>query len=93
MECINGNAECGCLRGSVGMLDTGIKGAVGLASKQICGSVGMLDTGIKGKVGIICTPNTELYLRVEPKILWFFKKNETQVVNVESNTKWNVNIK
>lgn len=87
MNCINGNTECGCLRGTVGMLDTGIKGAVGLAGKQMRGSVGMLDTGIKGKVGIICTPNTEIYLRVTPEVLWLAPDTDEQF-NIESNTSW-----
>ena len=69
--------NCGCLNGSVGIADT-----------RICGKVGHLDTSIKGSVGIICTINTDVYLRVTPQTLWFFKENEILDVDVISNIKW-----
>ena len=90
MNCINGNTECGCLRGTVGMLDTGIKGSVGLVGKPICGTVGMLDTGIKGSVGFICTPNTDVYLFVEPEVIWLSPETLSADFAVRSNTNWRI---
>lgn len=110
MGCIGGNTECGCLNGIVGVLDTSIKGGVGLigkpicgsvdildtaikgeiglAGKPMCGSVGMLDTSIKGRVGIICTPNTDVYLFVEPEVIWLTSDTMSADFVVRSNTKW-----
>lgn len=85
MGCIGGNTECGCLNGIVGMLDTAIKGEIGLVSKPMCGSIGMLDTSIKGRVGIICTPNTGIYIRFDKSLLsWLGADNK------EGVTKYNV---
>ena len=109
MGCIGGNTECECLNGIVGVLDTSIKGGVGLVgkpmfgsvdildtaikgeiglvNKPMCGSIGMLDTSIKGRVGIICTLNTEIYLRVMPEVLWLAPDTDEQC-DIESNTSW-----
>lgn len=110
MDCINGNTDCGCLNGSVGILNTDIKGTVGLSAKPIngsvgvlnisfkgitgfsgkpiCGSIGALDTSINGKVGIICTPNTDAYLFVEPEVIWLTPDIMSADFVVKSNTKW-----
>lgn len=86
------NTGYGCLRGAVGMIDTQIRGVVGIVDIRMKGAVGILDTSIKGKVGIICTPNTEVYLRIDPKVLWFFSEGETHSVDVVSNTRWTVKL-
>jgi len=91
--------DCGCINGSVGLVTermlgmvgamSDFSGYVGAATGQIQGTVGTL-SDFTGSVGIICTPNTEVYLRIDPKVLWFFGAGETQSIDVESNTRWNV---
>jgi hypothetical protein len=54
----------------------------------IDGSVGLISTQIRGSVGIICTPNTEVYLFVEPEVIWLTPDTMSADFMVRSNTKW-----
>ena len=72
------NIECGCIDGSVGIINT-----------RIVGSIELINTFITGSVGIICTPNTEVYLRVDPKIVWMSPEDYAEF-NIYSNTRWEI---
>jgi len=84
--------DCGCIRGAVGFGSSGIQGSANLLATDIKGVAGMGTYGIRGSVGIICTPNTGVYLRIDPKVLWFFSEGETHSVDVVSNTRWIVKL-
>lgn len=72
--------DCGCIRGTVGFGNSYLKG-----------SVNLLATDIKGEVGIICTPNTDVYLRVSPEVIWLtpdmFSSGEFAV---KANVHWEI---
>lgn len=76
------------MQGVVGLDNFGIQGSVNLLATGIKGVVEMGTVAMQGSVGIICTPNTDVYLRVTPQTLWFFKENEILDVDVISNIKW-----
>lgn len=56
----------------------------------INGSVGLIPTQIRGSVGIICTPNTEVYLFVEPEVIWLTPDTMSADFVVRSNTRWRI---
>jgi hypothetical protein len=75
--------------GSVGIVPQVVNGVVGLLSDTINGSVGVLSQGFGGSVGIFCTPETNVYLRVTPQVLWLAPDTDEQF-DIESNTSWNI---
>lgn len=86
---VNTYIECGCINGSVGVVPTQMVGTIGLADTKIVGLVDVVDTQILGSVGIICTPNTGVYLRVTPDVVWFTSDNYAEF-DILSNTRWEI---
>lgn len=82
---MNTHAQCGCLKGSVGLVDTQIRGAAGIVTPLMKGHAGLVDTQIRGSVGIICRISNDQILRFnQDKLLW------TENENIVGNTKYNL---
>ena len=73
--------------GLVGVLSQPFNGLVGLFTDSVSGSVGVISQGFGGSVGIICTPETNVYLRVTPEVLWL-APDAVEQFDIESNTSW-----
>lgn len=88
MKILHIDDGCECINGSVGVISTYIVGSIGVIPTQIKGTANIIDTIIRGSVGIICTPNTEVYLFVEPEVIWLTPDTMSADFMVRSNTKW-----
>jgi hypothetical protein len=80
--------EVSCLKASVALIGERLAANVGLSNDGIKASIGLVGERLKANVGIICTPHTDIYIRVSPDVLWFFKEGEILDVDVVSNIKW-----
>ena len=78
----------GWLKATISRADSGLSANIGLAEKPISVVVGRVGANLSAKVGLVCTPNTDVYIRVNPNVLWFFTENEILDVDVMSNIKW-----
>lgn len=65
-----------------------IKANVGLVNKHLSATINKVSEGLKANIGVVCTPNTDAYIKVSPNILWFLNEHEILDVGVMSNIKW-----
>lgn len=90
MGCVTANigSTGGCLTAKISRVGKGIKANVQLADEHLIATINRVGKGLKANIGLICTPNSEAYIKVTPEVLWFFKENENLNVDVMSNIKW-----
>lgn len=90
MGCINANisSQCGCLRATITRVGEGLSATISTAEEPIRATISRVGAGLSIRIGLVCTPNTDVYLRVNPNTLWFFKENEILDVDVISNINW-----
>lgn len=93
MGCVSNNAGNGhCLTAAIDRVGRGLKANISLANKHPTVIINRVGEGLKVNIGIVCTPNTDVYIKVSPKVLWFFSEGETHSVDVVSNTRWTVKL-
>jgi hypothetical protein len=66
----------------------GLSATISTAEEPLRATISRVGAGLSARIGIVCTINTDIYLRVNPNTLWFFKENEILDVNVISNINW-----
>lgn len=90
MGCVNANigSQCGCLSATITRVGAGLTATISTTEEPLRVTIGRVGTGLSARIGLVCTPNTDIYLRVNPNTLWFFKENEILDVNVISNINW-----
>lgn len=90
MGCVNANIgnKGGCLTATVGRVGSNLKAAISLSDETLVAAISRISQGLEATIGIVCTPNTDVYIRVNPKTLWFFTEHEVLDVDVMSNIKW-----
>lgn len=76
------------LRATIGRVGAGLSAIVSSIDEPLKATIGRVGANINVNIGLICTPNTDVYLKVTPDTLWFFKENEILDVNVISNIHW-----
>lgn len=76
------------LRATIGRVDAGLSATISTAEEPLKATIGRVGANINVNIGLICTPNTDVYVRVSPDTLWFFKENEILDVDVISNIHW-----
>lgn len=81
MSCINAKilSGGGCLKANIGLVGEHLKASVKLVGGRL-----------KANIGIICTPNTDVYLFVEPEVIWLTLDTTSADFMVRSNTKWRI---
>lgn len=80
--------QLGCLKVAIGRVGVGLSATVSSIDEPLKATIGRIGANINANIGLICTPNTDVYVRVSPNTLWFFKENEILDVDVMSNVKW-----
>ena len=78
----------GCTTSTMGRHNGCLSAKVSLLENGLTAAVNVIGEGLKANIGLVCTPNTDIYIRVKPTILWFSKSSETLDVEVSSNVKW-----
>lgn len=76
------------LKAAIGRVGVGLSAAISITDEPLKATIGRVGANINAKIGLICTPNTDVYIRVSPDTLWFFKEDEILDVDVMSNVKW-----
>lgn len=84
--------DCGCINGTVGIINNDIVGAIGLYASDVAdymmeGSAGVIHNNIIGQVGIVCSI-IKSYLFVTPTDIDIPQDGLPVFVNVESNAVW-----
>lgn len=90
MGCITANigSKRGCLSARISRVGNTLNANIGLADEHLVATIGRIGGNLKANVGIICTPNTNVYLFVEPEVIWLTPDTTSADFMVRSNTKW-----
>lgn len=80
--------QFGCLKATIGRVGVGLSATVSSIDEPLKVTIRRVGANINGNIGLICTPNTDVYVKVSPNTLWFFKEGEILDVDVMSNVKW-----
>lgn len=78
------------LKATIDKVGSSISATISTINEPLMASVGRVGCNLKVSVGLICTPNTDIYLRVEPEMLWLANQGDSLDVNVISNIRWTV---
>lgn len=73
---------------TISRLSGGLKANIGIVDESLIATIGRIGGNLKANVGIICTPNTDVYLFVEPEVIWLTPDTMSADFMVRSNTKW-----
>ena len=73
---------------TVSIIGGGLKANIGIVDECLVATIGRIGGNLKANVGIICTPNTNVYLFVEPEVIWLTPDMVSADFMVRSNTKW-----
>ena len=91
MSCLSANINGkGCLSASVSRIGGGLECAVTPLGSKLMATASKLNGGLKVNIGLICAPNTEVYLRVTPEVIWLTPDTMSADFVVRSNTKWRI---
>lgn len=73
---------------TVSIIGEGLKTNIGIVDEYLVATISRIGGNLKANVGIICTPNTDVYLFVEPEVIWLTPDTVSADFMVRSNIKW-----
>lgn len=77
-----------CLNINITKVNPVVAASVSRLGEPLNVMIGRLGQSMKANVSLVCSPNTDAYIRVTPKTLWLFTENDVANVEVFSNIKW-----
>lgn len=80
----------GCISVNISLVDNAIAAKAWLVNQPLIANISKVNEGLKVNIGLVCTPNTEVYLRVTPDIIWLTSDTMSQEFIVKSNTNWRI---
>jgi hypothetical protein len=78
----------GCISVNISLVDNAIVAKARLVNQPLIATISKVNDGLKVNIGLVCMPNTEVYLRVTPKVIWLTPDTTSADFMVRSNTKW-----
>lgn len=80
----------GCITANIWKENEQLKANITMAKRELNANVAMVGGRLNAWIGLICETNKDVYLYVEPDVIWLTPDTMGADFNVRSNTRWRI---